>query len=168
MDCAPVPVYPTVPPDNVVVPETVGKEDSVFSVPFVIEKFPETVKELPERIVMTIDELPMVKSAVAAAVLILMIVPVPIVTASMLEGTPVGVQLAAVFQLLSVPPVQTFPLSPIWKSPNAVMPDACVVVAVRVPIVWTVQVPEVNFETLKLPVVVPASRSPATNVNVAL
>ncbi len=59
------------------------------------------------------------------------------------------------------------PSSPIWKSPQPVIPVACVVVAVRVPAVASDQVPDLRA-IRNTEVSAPPSTSPARKVNVAL
>jgi hypothetical protein len=58
--------------------------------------------------------------------------------------------------------------SPTWKSLKAVTPVICVDVVVLVPTGGAVHAPETNLPTMKALVLAPASRSPATKLNVAL
>ena len=58
--------------------------------------------------------------------------------------------------------------SPTAKSPNVVIPVACVLVDVRVPTVGALHDDPLNSSTIKLPVFAPASRSALSKVNVAL
>ena len=53
------------------------------------------------------------------------------------------------------------------KSPNTVMPLACVEVAVRAPTVVVFQAAPFHVSISKLAVLAPASTSPATNLNIA-
>ena len=63
--------------------------------------------------------------------------------------------------------VQLGRISATAKSPKPVIPVACVLVAVRVPVVVEVQLGALYRRTMKLPVLAPASTSPDTNPNVA-
>ena len=58
--------------------------------------------------------------------------------------------------------------SPTAKSPKMAIPVACVLVDVRVPVASGVHVPPEYASTANRLVSTPASRSPATNVKVAL